>query len=156
MPIPASALSVLSMLPVDTPQGLPTGNSWPLLQTLGVFVGIPVAAMALIWGLVLLRSGGRRVGGSTDSLTAVFSGPYAGEVDAAQRSGGAGPVTETGEDGGMHREVARVADPDDGTVNSSGEADASGAASAPEQAAAGRSGGSRSGGSGSGGAGARW
>jgi len=144
VPIPASALSVLSMLPVDTPQGLPTGNSWPLLQTLGVFVGIPVAAMALIWGLVLLRSGGRRVGGSTDSLTAVFSGPYAGEVDAAQRSGGAGPITETGEDSGMHREVARVADPDDGTVNSSGEAEA------------GRSAGSRSGGSGSGGAGARW
>ncbi len=151
MPIPASALSVLSMLPVDTPQGLPTGNSWPLLQTLGVFVGIPVAALALIWGLVLLRSGGRRVGGSTDALTAVFSGPYAGEVDAAQRSGGAGPVTETGEDGGMHREVARVADPDDGTVNSSGEAEAPGAPTAPEQTAA-----DRSGGSGSGGAGARW
>lgn len=104
--IPAAALSLLSGIPADNPQGLPTGGKWPLLQTLGVFVGLPVGAMAAIVALVLLQSGTRRARGT--SATAVFTGPQAGSVDAAARSG-TGPLTESGEASGMHREVAQPA-----------------------------------------------
>lgn len=104
MQIPAAALSLLSGIPADNPQGLPTGGKWPLLQTIGVFVGLPVGAMAVIVALVMLQSGTRRARGT--SATAVFTGPQAGSVDAAARSG-TGPLTESGEPSGMHREVAQ-------------------------------------------------
>lgn len=141
--IPAAAVSTLSVLPAAVPQGLPLSDKWPLLQTLGVFVGIPVAAMAVICALVMLRSGARGPSGSGDAVTAVFSGPYAGQVDAGPSGGGTGtgPVTETGEDSGMHRQVAQPAGPDGGSSNSSGEV------TGDEQRAAG---------TGSGGAGAHW
>lgn len=102
--MPAAALALLSGIPADNPQGLPTSDTWPLLQTIGVFVGLPVAAMAVIVALVMLQSGTRRARGT--SATAVFTGPHAGSVDAAARSG-SGPRTETGEASGMHREVAQ-------------------------------------------------
>ena len=143
MQIPGAALSMLSALPADIPEGLAGGDKWPVLQTIGVFVGIPVGALALIWALVLLKSGASRPTGSGDAPTAVFSGPYAGSLDPQQSggtSGNTGPVTETGEDSGMHREVTQPDDSADGSQNRSGEAGVE-----PQES-----------GSGSGGAGARW
>ena len=114
MQIPAAALTLLSGFPADNPQGLPTGGKWPLLQTIGVFAGLPVAGMAVIVALVMLQSGTRRARGT--SATAVFTGPQAGSVDAAARTG-TGPLTEKGEASGMHREVAQ---PDGGETAQSG------------------------------------
>jgi len=113
--IPVAALSLLSGIPADNPQGLPTGGKWPLLQTIGVFVGLPVGAMAVIVALVMLQSGTRRARGT--SATAVFTGPQAGSVDAAARSG-TGPLTESGGASGMHREIAQ---PDGGETAPSGQ-----------------------------------
>ncbi len=57
-----------------------TANKWPLIQTLGVFAGLPLLATVVIVALVLggpiIRSG--RAGGGV----AAFSGPHAGPVDA--------------------------------------------------------------------------
>lgn len=162
--MPAAALAFLSGIPADNPQGLPTADTWPLLQTIGVFVGLPVAAMAVIVALVMLQSGTRRARGT--SATAVFTGPQAGAVDAAARSG-SGPRTETGEASGMHREVAQPPADDAGPgpsgqgrqdggsgPDAAGSADAStdeGAADGSDTAA--RAGATRRG---SGGSGARW
>lgn len=64
--------------------------TWPVIQTIGIFAGIPLAAALIIVGLVMagpiLRSG-------RSGDTAVFSGPHAGPVDAANP--GAEPATHT-------------------------------------------------------------
>lgn len=69
-------------------------NKWPLVQTVGIFVGIPLAASIIIVVLVMLgpiiRSG--RTGADSD---AVFAGPHAGPVDS-----GPAPRTHTGEPDG--------------------------------------------------------
>jgi hypothetical protein len=74
-------------------------NKWPLIQTLGVFVGIPLGSAILIVVLVMLgpiiRSG--RAGADED---AVFAGPHAGSVDARVDPGTVGPSTHTGEPDG--------------------------------------------------------
>lgn len=100
-----AAASFTTGVRADIPQGLPTAPHWSFLHTAGIFAGIPLAASIVIIALVMLQSqlkGARATGG-----TVVFSGPHAGDVDAGAVAGGSGPVTETGEDSGMHREVAQ-------------------------------------------------
>lgn len=110
MQIPAVVLTTLSSIPAATPEGLPTANKWPLLQTIGVFVGIPLAAGLLITALVVLQAAAKRPG-HPGGVTAVFTGPHAGEVDARGGDGrlsrGTGPRTESGEHSGQHREIAQ-------------------------------------------------
>lgn len=109
--IPAVVLTTLSSIPAATPEGLPTASKWPLLQTLGVFVGIPLAAGLVITALVVLQGAAKRPGRPGGGVAAVFTGPHAGEVDARGGDGrlsrGTGPRTETGEHSGQHREIAQ-------------------------------------------------
>lgn len=104
-------------LPAGTPEGLPTGSDWSTIKIIGVFAGIPLAAMVLITALVMLQSRGRSQRSGTGAA-AVFSGPYAGGLEVADsspssESSGAATETgkdrETGQDSGMHREVTRPA-----------------------------------------------
>lgn len=60
---------------------------WPVIQTIGIFAGIPLAVAVIIVALVMAGPI-RRSGGSGG--TAVFSGPHAGPVDA-----GVAPATHT-------------------------------------------------------------
>ena len=79
-------------------QGSLSAGHWPWIQTLGVFIGIPIALALLIVGLVMagpaIRSGRESIGSEA------FSGPHAGPVDVTpddQRSGTPG-VDATGVD----------------------------------------------------------
>lgn len=83
--------------------GSQQADKWPLIKTLGIFAGIPLASAVLIVFLVLLgpilRSG--RAGGTED---AVFAGPHAGPVES-----GPEPRTHTGEPDGPAERPAGVA-----------------------------------------------
>ena len=101
----ARIATVPAVIRADVPDGLPTADPWSFLHTVGIFVGLPALAGAVITGLVLLQSAIKKNAAAGGS--AVFAGPHAGDVAAGAYAGGTGPVTETGEDSGMHREVAQ-------------------------------------------------
>lgn len=60
-------------------QGSESAGKWPLIQTLGIFAGIPVAAAVVIVLLVFARPAIRA--GRESIGTEAFSGPHAGVVD---------------------------------------------------------------------------
>ena len=76
-------------------QGSQSAGHWPLIQTLGIFAGIPLALAVLI---VILVMAGPTMRAGRDSIgTEAFSGPHAGPVDAAPDARvGAGAVGRVG------------------------------------------------------------
>lgn len=99
-------------------------DKWPLIKTLGIFAGIPLASAVLIVFLVLLgpilRSG--RAGSTED---AVFAGPHAGPVEAAPE-----PRTHTDVPDGPAERPAGVAGSADPAPTVTGPAPAQGGAGA--------------------------
>lgn len=99
-------------------------DKWPVLKTLGIFAGIPLAAAVLIVFFVLLgpilRSG--RAGSTED---AVFAGPHAGPVETGRE-----PRTHTSEPDGPAERPAGVAGSADPEPSVAGPAPAQGGAGA--------------------------